>query len=42
MRYVFAAMLASQLLACTSLPPPTSTCSTSWECEVQAYNRAGH
>ncbi|MBS1177026.1 MAG: hypothetical protein H6R06_1438 [Proteobacteria bacterium] len=40
MRYVIAAMLACLLVACgTPEPVRGATCSTKYECEIEAYSR---
>jgi hypothetical protein len=40
MRYVAAAM-ACLLVACSGLPPSTgSSCTTAYECEIEAYAKA--
>jgi hypothetical protein len=42
MRYVIAATVAYMLVSCAAPPPSQgSGCSSSYECEVQAYARAG-
>jgi len=41
MRYVVATLLACLLAACSGLPQaPVSTCSSAYQCEIEAYAKA--
>ena len=41
LRYVIATIAAGLLVACSGLPEaPPGTCSTPYQCEIEAYSRA--
>jgi len=41
--WVLVMSVAALLGGCSTLPAsPTPTCSSAYQCEIEAYNRAGH